>query len=279
MINDIAEISAAGWRAEIDPARGANLIRARYRDWDALSPESPERANPLLSGAPLLLPANRTAGGSFSFAGKTYALPVNEPSSGAHLHGMLYRQRFEICAHARDMIRLEYVNAGEIYPFAFRMRVTYRAGEAGLRADYDIENLSGGDMPLTFGLHATFPEPESFSVPLRARQPRDARNLPIGGYVPLDEAERRYCVGSPSRGRAISGYYLSGGDTARIGARLRYQASGFDHWILYNGGGAQGFLCIEPQLGAVDALNDPGNCPVIPRGGALRLQTRLFCAP
>ena len=134
-------------------------------------------------------------------------------------------------------------------------------------------------MPVTFALHTTFEEPKWFRVPLAACQERDARNLPTGRFVPLSAQELAYTTGSPSRGRVISGYYRSAGDTAQIGPHFRYQAFGFDHWILFNGGGTSGLLCVEPQLGAVNALNDPENCPIISGKSSLNLQTRLFWVP
>lgn len=269
-------IRAAHWEATIDPARGANPVAVRYREKDILAPDRMDNTDPFLVGAPMLLPANRTAEGTFSFEGKTYHLPVNDPVSGAHLHGRLHRQRFAVTGLAPDRVELEYENRGEIYPFPFRIRVSYRVGEEGFRADYRIENRSRQAMPLSFGLHTTFVEQEWFRLPLAACQERDERFLPTGRYVPLNEQERGYCTGSVSRGMKISGYYQAGGDTAWIGPHLCYQVRGFDHWVLYNAAGGAGILCLEPQLGGVNALNDPKRCPKIPGNGTLSLGTRLF---
>lgn len=268
-------IEANDWHAEVCPDAGANFACVRYRGQDLLRPWSAQETNPFLAGAPLLLPANRTAGGRFSFAGKEYVLPVNEPFSGAHLHGELHRQRFQVCAQERDRVELEYENARTVYPFPFRIRIAYRVGVQGLVSEYHLENLASTDMPLTFALHTTFVEPDWFQVPLKALQERDERYMPTGRILPLTVQQRTYCSGSPSRGRSIIGYYQSAGGTARIGAHLIYRVFGFDHWVLYNGGGTAGYLCVEPQLGAVNGLNDPANCPVIRKGQVLSLKTCL----
>lgn len=271
-------IRSGHWQVEIAPAYGANPVSLRYRGTDVLVPWSEETKDPFLVGAPLLLPANRTAGGCFRFRGQEYSLPVNELLSGCHLHGNLYRQEFTVLEQKSDRICLSYVNMGEIYPFPFQIRVCYRVSPEGFFSNYEIENLSDKEMPLVFGLHITFREPDRFQVPLASCQERDGRNIPTGRYIPLSLQEERYCTGSPSKNLTISGYYLAAGDTARIGGALCYKVTGFDHWILYNGQGKGGFLCIEPQLGGVNGLNDPSHCPVIPPKSKLHLQTRLYAS-
>lgn len=160
-------------------------------------------------------------------------------------------------------------------PFSFAITVHYRLEEKGLSSVYHIQNTGKTPMPLTFGLHTTFQEPEQFRVPLASCQEKDARHIPTGRYVPLSPRETAYTQGSPSRGIPISGYYRAGGNVAQIGG-FTYEVTGFDHWVLYNGGGQSGFLCVEPQLGAVDGLNRQSGCPVIYPGSHLSLKTRLF---
>lgn len=276
MIYKTVAMESANWQVRIAPDYGANPVSVRCRGKDILVPWTPNNTNPFLVGSPLLLPSNRTANGCFTFEGQTYHLPVNEANSGAHLHGDLYHQSFLVVEHREDQVCLEYENHGEIYPFPFRVRVRYQVGEAGFCSSYVIENLSETPIPVTFGLHTTFAEPQWFRVPLLQRQEKDEKHIPTGRYVPLNAQEEGYCIGSASAGLTISGYYAAAGDTARIGQHLCYQVTGFDHWILYNGGGTSDFLCIEPQLGAVDGLNNPVRCPVIPGKGELRLGTRLF---
>ena len=130
-------------------------------------------------------------------------------------------------------------------------------------------------MPLSFGLHTTFREPDWFSVPLDSCQEKDSRHIPTGRYIPLNAQEQFYRTGSKSCGMAISGFYRSAGNTAYIGKDIRYQVTGFDHWILYNGGGSGGYLCVEPQLGGVNSLNDRNHCPLIPGKGAVHLETLI----
>ena len=267
-------LARGDWLAEVAPELGGNLTRLEWRGEPVLN--TPEAApDPYLFGAPLLLPANRTRDGRFSFEGQTYQLPINEPAAPAHLHGRVHAQRFDVAERGPDAVQLRLRADASVYPFAFLLTVRYQLEARGLRTDYAIANLGSGNMPLTFGLHTTFVEPDYFSVPLALEQERDARNLPTGSYAPLSAAQQAFVRGSDPRGKRISGYFSSSGPTARIG-NYRYTVSReFDHWILYNGGGDAGFLCVEPQCGAVNGLNLPGGCRVIAPGGALRLHTLL----
>ena len=276
MNSSVISIRGNGWYAEVSPSLGANPILLQYEGKDVLMPRTEENTNPFLAGSPLLLPANRTAGGKFTFGGKEYSLPITDMLQCANLHGSLYQQEFRVLGQEKDSAVFSYENRGEIFPFPFVIRVTYRAKKEGFFSEYVIENVGEGEMPVSFALHTTFREPELFSVPLDACQEKDARHIPTGRMIPLNEKEERYCVGSPSKGIEISGYYRAAGDTACIGEYLRYRVKGFDHWILYNGKGVSGLLCVEPQLGGVNVLNDPKNCPVIPAKTAIRLETRLF---
>lgn len=267
-----------GWEARIAPAYGANLLSLRYNGQDILRPWSEEITDPYVIGAPLLFPANRTAGGRFSFRNKAYTLPVNDSFGNSHLHGLLFRQTFRVETVEPDRICLSYENRGEIYPFPFRFTVCYNVDSTDFVSEYRIENPSETAMPFTFGLHTTFPEPDIFSVPLESCQEKDSHHIPTGRYIPLNGQEQQYVTGSASRDVVISGYYRAGGDTARIGS-LRYRVTGFDHWILYNGRGQGGFLCVEPQLGGVNALNQPETCPTLEGHSAITLTTRLSVLP
>lgn len=257
----IFELTFGKWRAGIAPEKGGNIAYLRFDGEDVLVPMTLDNADSCLFGSPMLLPANRTAGGKFCFEGRVWQLPINEPKSGAHVHGLLHTAAFSVAESNSASARLVYENHGEIYPFPFRMEVVYTLCENGFAAHYALTNLSDGAMPYSFGLHTAFVEPARFSVPLGMQQERDEKNLPTGSYLPLNDEEKAYVRGTYSRGRIISGYYTATGDTARIGDYI-YRAEGFDHWILYNARGEGGVLCVEPQQGCVDALNRP-DCPVL----------------
>jgi len=254
------------WRAEVSARHGANITRLQYNGCDVFVPlESEEmlKINPYIQGAPLLLPANRTYRGKFVFEGKDYSLDLNEPNNNAHLHGLLHLQSFDTISVTQDTIVLRYENFKKIYPFNFTITVEYSLSDNTFRQTYTIKNTDTKNMPLTFALHTSFTEPDSFSVPVNLCQEKDSHHIPTGRYIPLNEQEALYPHGSKSRGIEISGYYKSCGNTARIGSFYYTVSDNFDHWILFNGKGEKNLLCVEPQCGAVNGLNIKDGCKIL----------------
>lgn len=246
------------WHADISACLGANVTRLQYNGKDIFRPlESTEqlKIDPYLQGSPILFPANRTYKGEFCFEGEKYFLPINEPATNSHLHGRLHYQKFELLQKSSTQIKLSYENKGEIYPFPFVITVEYCLTNDFFRQKYWIENTGKKNMPLTFALHTTFIEPDNFYVPIDARQEKDQCGVSIGRYASLNEQEQRYSINSESKGIRIADYYRLSGNTARVGEYQYRVSDNFDHWILYNAGGASGFLCVEPQCGAVNGLN------------------------
>lgn len=260
------EIKANKWHAKIEPKSGGNIAALNYEGCSVYRPlnrENTLKGNPFLCGSPILFPANRTANGKFTFEGKVYKLPITEKSSGANLHGMLYKQNFIVKEHSNNGIELVYENYGEIYPFPFKIITEYYIKGNSFYQRYEIINIGKTNMPLTFALHTTFAEPEFFSVPISSAQERDIFNIPTGRYIPLTEAEKKYITKAESKDTEISGYYKSEGRTAQIGFFCYTVSENFDHWILFNGKGISKLLCVEPQCGKVNGLNEPNGYRIL----------------
>ena len=272
MRKDIYSINSPDklWHAEISACRGANMEKLKYKGKNVLNPlenENRWNENPFAQGSPLLFPANRTAGAKFSFRGDDYLLPVNDKENNLNLHGLLHRQRFSVVKADDNSIILRYENKGEIYPFLFVITAEYTLENSGVKQKFTIYNTGKTDMPYTFALHASFCEPEYFRVPISLVQEKDEKHIPTGRYLPLGIIEAKYAEGVSPRGIPISGYYKACGHTAVIGD-FRYTVSDkFDHFVLFNAKGEGGYLCVEPQAGAVNGLNIPGGSRVIPAGG------------
>lgn len=266
------------WHAEISACRGANIQMLKYAGEDVFNPLKSRKQwkqNPFVQGSPLLLPANRTVGGKFSYNGADYFLPVTDKKNNVNLHGFLYRQPFSVVETSSNSVVLQYENSGEIYPFGFLIIAEYILKNNGLKQSFTIENRGKTDMPYTFALHTTFCEPDFFSVPIELSQEKDARHIPTGRYVPLSTAEYGYVSGINPHGISISGYYKANGNTARIGKYGYTVSEQFDHFVLYNAGGNNGYLCVEPQVGAVNGLNVKGGHREIAAGGRDVLCTHI----
>ena len=271
MLKNVVTIRGGDWEADILPETGANPVRLTFRGEAVLRPledKSVLAVNPFLWGSPILIPANRTDGGRFSFDGIEYHLPLNEARLNNNLHGMMYTLAFPTEKKGDNTAVSEYENRGEAYPFPFRIRVTASVGEGGFSRHFEITNTGVSDMPLTFALHTTFTE-RPVRVPLGLAHRRNERHIPLY-YGELNETEKKICEGIDPNGVPISGYYTMAGHVAQIGEYELSVSDNFDHWILFNKDGKQGYICVEPQAGRSNGLND---------GGYIRLspgQTEVF---
>lgn len=252
------ELTYGKWRAVTEPSCGCNVIVLEYDKKPVLrSPENMEklRERPCLYGIPLLLPANRTDGGGFSFGEKCYRLPVNEPACNNHIHGLLKDAPFEILSAEPATMTAKLVNGGAYYPFSFTLEITDRLCEKGFLRTLVLKNTGRKPMPYTLGFHITFTEPEFFCVPIDKNCEMDLRHLPTGKLLPLTQRQQCYRHGFVPDGDPINGIYTACGGRVQLGRFTMEVSDQFDHWVLFNGSGKEGYLCIEPQCGAVNGLN------------------------
>lgn len=269
MLKNTIHLKCVNWEAAILPSFGANLISLRYDGKAVLrEPESLEQLKnaPELYGNPLLFPPNRTKNGIFSFEGKNYNLPVNEAAHQNHLHGYLHRAPFETVSASESSAVCRLKNDGAYFPFPFIMEVSFTLTKTGMEQRITIINNGSRSMPVLLGFHTSFVPEESFAVPIGKRWERDEHFIPTGMLCELSEDERKICSGTNSEGKIISGYYTSEGRTARIGSIFFSVSSEFSQWILYNQGGQNGIVCVEPQTGCVNGLNIPGEHLALPAG-------------
>ncbi len=232
-------------------------VRLLWGDEEILRPlnDAENWQSNALYGIPLLLPSNRTDGGKFTFEGVQYQLPINEEANGNHLHGFLRDAAFAVMEQGENFVSGIYENRGEIFPFPFRIRVDCALDKGGYRQVFSIENTGAGNMPLSFGLHTNFAEKDSFQVPLDRCCVTNERHIPTGEFARLNDRQQQYSQGMKTDGGSVNGFYTAAGHCARIGNMEYVVSENFDHWILFNRGGKQGFLSVEPQCGGVNVLN------------------------
>lgn len=266
------------WQAEIVPGWGGNLISLTCEGREIFrKPENMQALleSPVLHGLPLLLPANRTKDARFSFEGKEYALPMNEPVRSNHLHGLLNHAPFTLQEVSWDKVTVFLENKGEYYPFPFTVTITDTLTAEGLSRVLVLENTGPGPMPYTLAYHATFTEPKCFSVPLDKRYSVDERMIPTGQLQELTSAELLYCTGMDPQSGPVGGFYTSAGHSVQLDGYCMTVSEQFDNWVLFNGGGGKGYLCIEPQCGAVDGLNN-GRCRILEAGQKEIFTVRIY---
>lgn len=103
------------------------------------------------------------------------------------MHGLVNRSSFKLESLSNTEISLVLDADESIHPFCFRMKVTYTLRANSVKAEYQISNSSDRSMPYTFGLHTTFADVKSFSVPIAMSMERDSRKLPTGRLLDLTE--------------------------------------------------------------------------------------------
>lgn len=257
-MKNTVSIARGKWQAEICPEWGGNLVCLSCGDRELLrTPKDLEeiKNSPVLYGIPLLLPANRTENARFSFAGKEYALPLNEPLRNNSIHGALHSAAFQVERITENSVVTSLENTGEWYPFPFRITIEDTLSETGLTRDLTLENTGEVTMPYTLAYHIAFVEPSFFAAPVGKRYLVNENFIPTGELAELSEREQAYRGGMAPDGNRVSGFYTACGDTVVIGDYKMKLSRQFDHFVLFNGSGNEGFLCIEPQCGAVNGLN------------------------
>ena len=277
---------AAGLSATILPGVGSNLLALdrpgaglEYIYGPSTLAELKDR--PTRYGNPVLLPPNRIREGRFTFAGRTYNLPLNRPPH--HLHGLVHSLAWRVegqgageaeGAWVRTVMEArEHESFRAVFPQDLRLALTFtlRDGRLGLTA----EALNRGPEPFPFGLgyHTYFRVPMrsgekagDYRVTLPAGKRWELEECyPTGRILPLAPAER--LQSTPVAELRLDDVYtdLAPGEP-EIRSRLWHEPSGrgiefasdrqFPHWVAWSGPepGAP-FLCLEPYSWVTNAPN------------------------
>ena len=251
-------IRSAGLAATIDP-HGAELVSLR----DAEGGELMTDADPAFwtGHAPLLFPVvGKPAGETIRVDGRAY--PMKQ-------HGFARRRDFALAAEAADRVTFRLVDDAEtrgVYPFAFRLDVTYALAGAALTIEVVVANPSDAPLPASFGFHPAFAWPLPYGAPRAAHrivfaadEPEPLRRLAADGTVAPDPRP------SPLDGRTLALDDALFAQDALVwdavrSRSVRYGAPGtpqldiaFDAPMLgvWTKPGAR-FVCIEPWHGLAD---------------------------
>jgi len=275
-------IKGGGYEAVILPEFGANCIALTHGASRASLLRSPETeeaflAAPNLYGMPLLFPPNRIQDGRFTFEGRTYTFPVNEPERQVHLHGELYQTAFALEAQSEESVVLTYRATEEepylAFPHAFCVRIAYRLDASGLEQTVTVANESGETMPVGLGFHTAFPllflqgsrgEDIRLQGELGPEYGRDPDRL-LTVWDPLPESETHQAIenGTFCPCGGVSAQYRCGESRvmrimdAVSGSAIVYEVSDtYASWLTWRPQGSD-FLCLEPQSWLVNAPYAP----------------------
>lgn len=146
---------------EIIPAYGGMLTQL---NWDGnvislpFSNQFANNENPYHPSALLSPWVNRVRNGNFSFEGRNYQLPINEPKLGNAIHGLLARKPFEISQeNSQASLCYQYKAEEKAFPFPFEMRLTYSfTVDNVFKLRFIAKNTGAGNMPFACGWHPYF---------------------------------------------------------------------------------------------------------------------------
>jgi galactose mutarotase-like enzyme len=191
------------------------------------------------------------------------------------VHGFAAASRFTVEECSTSSCRLALVDDDAtlaVYPFRFRLAVTYRISEAGLDVAFEVDNRGGRDMPYALGFHPGFRWPltggsrESHFVEFEHAEAPDVPVIAPGGLFSSDKRS------VPLSGRRLGlddqvfaaealcfldarSTWLRFGDGQGAGVTLA--ADGFPHFALWSKPGAP-FLCMEAWTGHGDPVGFAG---------------------
>ena len=283
---ELTFIKSGDFVAGFSPAMGGGCYSLRSESGDIDILRHPETDmgeiwdNPFLYGNPILFPPNRIRGGSFRFEGREYNFPINEASTGCHIHGSLYRTRFAVDASGEDNISFRFsADKGEYpgFPHSFEIIRSYRLEGYALCEKLSVTNRSERNMPFMLAYHTTFRLPFASGserenirlyMPVVCEHLRDAKFLPTCEYLYNDEKILALNGdGFVPCGRSVSAFYRAKNDPIRLydeacGVGIRYSSDkAFGYRMLWKGSD-DGFIVTEPQTCAIDCFHidqNPGD--------------------
>jgi aldose 1-epimerase len=97
---------------------------------------------------------NRLADGRYVFAGQAVQAPLNEPSRGNAIHGLVRWLAWALVEQSAERLVLEcQLRPQPGYEWALALRVEYALGPQGFRAGASVTNVGSGEAPLGVGFH------------------------------------------------------------------------------------------------------------------------------
>lgn len=284
-------LGAGRYQATVLPTLGANLIAFSdvQSGYDFMRSPKPDemtafKDKPNTYGNPVLFLPNRYQDGEFTIAGIHYQFPINEAKTHNFIHGFLYRLPWDVvfsgCTSEFSVIVLrQRIRPGHpfyrYFPHRFSITLTYLLASTGLRQLVRIHNQGDTPLPVLFGFHTAFripftplsrPQDVSIHVDIGTRWALNERGLPTGATVALSSVEEDLKGEGMTPGAlALDNHYsvaragLNNVAVIRdnqVGAELVYRVGPrYRYWMIWNGGGDDAFVCVEPQTNRVNAPN------------------------
>src|ERR1700689_755845 len=164
---ELVTLEAQSERAVIVPGAGCQCLSYLAGTLEVIAgPANPDawREHPHRGGIPILFPwPSRVAGARFTFQGREYRLPINEPARGNAIHGFACERAFRVTRRGPYFVTAildtaDYPDLSSIWPWPFTLEIDYEVGN-GLRLKARVTNTGDSVMPFGFGAHPYFHAP------------------------------------------------------------------------------------------------------------------------
>ncbi|MGH1564522.1 aldose 1-epimerase family protein [Mumia sp. DW29H23] len=276
MTGSLTELAAGAWTATVHPY-GGGLASLRHDGRDVVVSQDGEGGHPAYRGAVLAPWPNRLEDGTYTFAGTTYEVPINEPEGGTALHGLVTDVLWTVTAKTADTVRLTVdVPRSDGYPFAVGLELAYALSPDGLDATLTATNHGDGPAPYACGFHPYLVLDDGEETPVRLRAGRFLETTP-DRHLPLrlqDVAGGPYDFASP---RPLGGVELDtpytdlareedGDVVVRVG-RTEVRCGAGVRWLQAYTPVGRDALAVEPCSSPANAFRSGEDLVVLPPGG------------
>ena len=157
-------LRAGDYAAEVAQV-GATLLALTHRGHHLVDPVTPGELDDAWRGRTLVPWPNRVVDGRYEAGGTAYHLPVNEPETGAALHGLAAFQRWDLADSSPTSATWE-LELPASYGYPFQLRCT---------TAYDLD--ADGGLSITLAGSNTGPEPAPFGASIHPYLTCDRRPL------------------------------------------------------------------------------------------------------
>jgi aldose 1-epimerase len=280
----------SGGRAEVWPALGFNCYRWQVqRPGQSLellyqAPDLFPHGRPTRSGIPVLFPfPNRIRDGRYTWDGRTYQLPLDDPAKKNAIHGFACHHPWRIAAHGADAASAwitgvfrcsqDAPDSRALWPADHEIQLTYRLSKGSLHLEAEVYNPDRVPLPFGLGYHPYFRIPFTatattddclLAVPARSVWKLE-ESLPTGERVPVDascDLNRPRRFGDVSVDTVLTDLPTASGELPERaviegapGATLRvFAGMEFRDLVVFTPPHRQAF-CVEPYTCTTDAIN------------------------
>ena len=266
--------------AEIAPALGSNLYRLAVGGTELLRDDADVLRAGQWTGTLVLWPLpNRVRDKRYEFGGHAVDLGdvVRAEGNTPLIHGLVDDQPWHhdapLASAGSASVRtwIDVAPGSPLfahYPFPSRLSLDFTLHAAGIRVTYRVDNLGDEPMPFAFALHPYFAlvddEATEVVVPADVVMDADDELLPTGGLTAMGTSGFDLRRSTPVVDVDLDHVFT--GLAPSASPRLRFPRSGlelvaaasddFTHVVLYTRKArSDGFVCLENQTGATDAIN------------------------